>query len=767
ETDDDLIYFKEFNKTFGEDGNMLVIGYQDSSLFTAAKFGEFQKLAHDLSKIEGVNSVISLPTLQILEKDTVNKKFKLAPLIPDIVKTDADVQKVIEDAKNTRFYEGLLYNDETKATLIAIAMDKNYLNSAKRTEVVDKIMGLSESFAQKTELTSHYAGLPYVRAIMVSKVKAEFNLFLVLAAVVTSLILFVFFRSFHAVLFTFLVIAITVILTMGTIVLFGYKMNLLTGILPALIVVISIPNCIYMFNRYHQEYKKHGNKIKSISRIIQKIGFLTFMTNANTAVGFFVLLFTDVNIIKEFGMVAGIISLATFLITLVVVPSLLFYLPAPNKKQLKHLDLNFLRKINQLLEKLVISHRPAIYFITGVMLVVSFYGIYRIQALSYMVDDLPERSNVKTDLAFLEKHFTGVMPLEVVVDLGKPNAVKNLKNLEKLDEFEAYLKQQEYVSSPISVLNVIKASTQAFYNGNPNEYRLPSKREAPFILSYMGKSADDSGLMKSFVDSTGRYVRFSCKVADIGTHQINELVRDKIESKAKEIFGESGFEAKLTGTTLIFLKGNQYLINDLTGSLIVAFILISLMMAMLFTNIKMIIISLVPNIIPILITAGIMGIFNIPLKPSTALIFSISFGISIDSTIHYLSRYKQEMMNGGGNVFQAVLKSLQEAGVSMIYTSLVLFSGFVIFAWSEFGGTIALGVLTSITLFFAMLTNLIVLPSLLLTFVDKKSTVNEEVEEREELAVEEVDVKEADVKELVVQEEEEAKVVSKLFKVRR
>lgn len=748
ETDEDLIYFKEFNKTFGEDGNIMVIGFQDATLFTPDKFSEYQKLAGKIAGLEGVKSVISLPTLQVLEKDEALKKFKLAPLVPSTVKTQQEVDNVVKKTNETRFYEGLLYNDTTKATLMAVAIDKEYLNSSKRTGLVSDIINSTEDFGKRTEITAHFAGLPYVRAIMVSKVRAEFNLFLILAACITSLILFVFFRSFFAVFFTFLVISITVIWTMGTIVLFDYKMNLLTGILPALIVVISIPNCIYMFNKYHQEFKKHGNKIKALSRIIQKVGFLTFMTNANTAVGFFVLLSTDVNIIREFGMVAGIISLATFVISLVIVPSLLYYLPEPNKKQLKHLDLNFLRKINLLLENLVVNYRPVVYFVTIVCLAISFYGIYKIKAISYMVDDLPERSNVKSDLAFFERHFTGVMPLEVIVDLGKEKAIKKLSNLRKLDEFEAFLKEQEYVSNPISVLNVVKASTQAFYNGNPDFYRLPSNNDAPFIMRYLGQK-DESGILRSFVDSTERYVRFSCKVADIGTHQMNELVRDKIESKAKELFGDGGFDVKLTGTTLIFLKGNEYLINDLTGSLVVAFILISLMMALIFTNFKMIIISLIPNIIPMLITAGLMGIFNIPLKPSTALIFSIAFGISIDSTIHYLSKYKQELANSEGNVFHAVMKSLHEVGVSMIYTSLVLFSGFVIFAWSEFGGTIALGVLTSITLFFAMLTNLIVLPSLLLTFSGQKNYAEEE------------SVKKESVK------EEEAKVLPRLFRVRR
>jgi predicted RND superfamily exporter protein len=717
ENDSSMLEFKKFKSTFGEDGNILVIGFKDVSVYKLKNFLAFQKLTNSLSGVEGINGVVSLPTVKRLTKDTVENRFVQKLVFEKAPATQKELDSLLKKASEVKFYEGLLVNKKTRATLIAVAMERSFLNSSRRTEVVDNIVKHCEIFSGETGIKLHYAGLPYVRAIMIGKVQKEFKLFLILAVVITSVILFMFFRSFAAVFFTFLVIVVTVFWTMGTLVLFGYKITLLTGILPALIIVIGIPNCIYMFNKYHQEFRRHGNKLKAVSRIIEKIGFLTFMTNANTAVGFFVLYFTDISVIKEFGMVAGIISLATFLITIVVIPSLLIYLPAPNAKQLKHLDLNFLRKVNFALEHIVLRYRPYIYGITIIAVSIGIYGISRIQAVSYMVDDLPENSNVKSDLVFFEKNFEGVMPLEFIVDLGKKKAVLKLSNLKKLEELETYLKSVSYVSPPLSILNIVKGSRQAFYNEDPEYYSLPTNNtEMSFIAKYYGKGKENDGLVRSFVDSTGQQVRFTCKVADIGTNKMNELVEHEIRPHINEIFKGTGFNVKITGTTLLFLKGNKYLIDDLTGSLFFAFILISLMMAMIFTNVRIILISLVPNIIPMLITAGIMGLFNIPLKPSTALIFSISFGISIDSTIHYLSKYKQDLALYKDNVLQAVTHSLEEAGVSMIYTSIVLFFGFVIFAWSDFGGTVALGLLTSITLFVAMFTNLLILPALLLTF---------------------------------------------------
>jgi predicted RND superfamily exporter protein len=716
ENDPDFLYFKDFKKTFGEDGNIMVIGIQDRSVFKdPVKFKEYQQLTAKIAKVEGVNEVVSLPTMKRLVKDTSEQKFVLEALFKSEVSSKKELDSLLQLAKDTKFYEGLIWNEKTSALLIAVTIEREYLNSARRVEVVNNILTLSNQFSNQYNVKAHYAGLPYVRAIMMGQVQGELKLFLALAILVTSIILFFFFRSFFAVFFTFFVISILVIWTLGTIALLGYKVTLLTGILPALIIVISIPNCIYMYNKYHQEYKRHGNKIKGVSRIIQKVGFLTFMTNANTAVGFFVLYFTDIAILEEFGMVAGIISIATFFITLVVIPALLLYLPDPSEKQLMHLDFILLKKINLLLEYIVIRHRAMIYILTIIMLGFSVYGIYKIRAVSYMVDDLPESSNVKTDLGFFEKNFNGVMPLEIIVDLGKKNAVMKTSSLEKIQEFDEYLRTVDHVSPPLSILNIVKALRQAFYNGDPEYYSLPSTREYPFLKKYTPKGSGSDGLVKSFIDSTQQKVRITAKVADLGTTRMNELVT-QINSKAQEIFKGTDIKVTTTGTTLLFLKGNQYLINDLTQSLVFAFILISIMMALIFANLKMILISLVPNIIPMLLTAGIMGIFNIPLKPSTALIFSISFGISIDSTIHYLAKFKQDLFKFNGNVLQAVTHSLEESGVSIIYTSIVLFCGFIIFAWSDFGGTIALGVLTSLTLFFSMFTNLLILPSLLITF---------------------------------------------------
>jgi predicted RND superfamily exporter protein len=718
--DPDMIFFNSFKKTYGEDGNIMVIGFEDEKLFKIKQFSQYQKLCEEISHIPGVNEVISLPTLKRLHKDTAQSKFVLQQVFTQEVQYQAELDSLLKVAWSVKFYDGLIFNPKTRATLIAVSLNKEYLNSIRRKELVSKVTELSNDFSTSNDMKVHFAGLPYVRYIMISAFKQEFNLLLGLSSLVTCIILFLFFRSFSSVLFTVLVIIVTVLWTGGIIVLLDYKINLLTGMLPALIVVISIPTCIYMFNKYHQELRKHGNKIKAVSRIIGNIGFVTFMTNANTAVGFFVLVFTDITVIREFGWVAGIMSLATFLISIIVIPALFLFLPDPSQKQMMHLDKKSLMYINDLIAKIVMKYRPAIYIVTAIFVVVSVYGVTKIRPIGYMVDDMPERSNIKSDLSWFESNFNGVMPLEILVDLGKKKAVYKIQNLKKLEEFESYLKQEEFTSPPISIINIIKSATQAFYNDDPGSYRIPDNSEKNFIVKYFGRQNSDMNIIRSFVDSNLQVVRFSLKVADLGTEKMDELLNGKLKAKIKEIFSDTDFKVTVTGTSLLFLKGNQFLIRDLTSSMFMAFALISLMMAFLFFDFKMILISVIPNIIPMIITAGVMGLFDIRMKISSAVIFSISFGITIDSTIHYLSKFKQEIATPGITVLEAVIKSLKEAGISMIYTSLVLICGFGIFIFSEFGSTIALGILTCLTLFFATLTNMILLPALLVTFVKKK-----------------------------------------------
>ena len=723
EKDPDQQYFRQFKELFGEDGNIMAIGVKDSSLYTTDNFQKMRFLTTELGRIKGVSAVLGLPNLKMLHKNTEKKKFEIVDVFTEIPETQQELDSMLAFANSLQFYSGQLVNKENGATLILVTVDKEMLNSERRFVMIDDIIRAGEQFSEATGIKVYFAGLPYVRAVNVMKIKQELNKFLIFSVIVTGLVLFFFFRSIKAVIFPLIIIGVIVIWVLGTLAILQYKITLLTGLIPSIIVVIGIPNSVYMLNKYHQEYQKHGDQKKALGKIVENIGVVTFMTNFTTAVGFLVLIYTGIPILKEFGIVAGINIMCTFVVSLILIPSVFSMFKPPKQKHLKHLEFGIMGTVLEFLDKVVHNHRKLVFAAAFVITTASVYGLWQIQSISYMVDDLPEDSPLKKELSFFEENFSGVMPLELVVDTGKKKGVQRLPNLRKIDEFEQFLDSIPLLSQPVSVVSFIKASRQAFYGQNPAFYSLPDNRESAFILQYL-KDGDEQGLYKSFVDSTGQLLRISLKMPDVGSQVMDSLVNTVISPRIDEVFGDTDIKVQVTGTVPLFIKGNKYLIDNLISSMILAFFVIALIMGLLFRNLRIILISLIPNIIPLTITAGIMGFAGIPLKPSTALIFSIAFGISVDYSLHFLAKYRYELFTNRNSVTKAVTNSLKETGVSMIYTSIVLFFGFIIFAASEFGGTIALGKLTSITLILSMFTNLTLLPALLMQFdtgkIDKK-----------------------------------------------
>lgn len=716
--DPEQIYYTEFRKQFGEDGNVVAVGLKDSAIYSYQNFEQLRQLCLNIRQLNGVNDVISLPQLKMIEKDTTEgkKQFNLKPIFPDQITSQAELDSLLNEAKKQEFYMGRIVNEKNGAIALLISIHKDVLNSSKRVGLTEDIVSLGNKFQEGTGIQLHYAGLPFVRSVIANQVSQEMKIFLGISVLITGIILLIFFRSFRAVIFPMIIIGVIVVWVLGTIVLLDFRITLLSGMIPPIIVVIGIPNAIYLMNKYHTEFATHGNKMLAISRVIRKVGLATFLTNLTTAIGFLVLLTADITVLREFGIVAGINVMATFLVSLILIPGVFSMMPPPSAKHLRHLDIRIFDKVLFMVNTLAQRKRHMVYGVAAIVVILAVVGMLKLHSVSFMVDDLPENSVVKKDLKFFEAHFSGVMPLEMVVDTGKKRGVRDLKILRKVDELEHFLAEQPAISKPISLVSFIKGARQAFFNNNPEQYKLPySTNEANNILAYMKGKSDSSGLFNSFVDPDLQKMRINLQVADIGSDKMDSLVNGIIKPEIDSIFAGTDVQVTVTGTTPLFIKGNKFLIGNLKGSLLLAFGLIALTMGMLFANIRMILISLIPNFIPMMITAALMGYFDIPLKPSTVLIFSITFGISVDYSIHFLAKYRQELHSRKFFVPVAVGNTISEVGKSMIYTSIVLFAGFIIFAFSSFGGTIALGILTSTTLLMSMITNLILLPSLILS----------------------------------------------------
>ncbi|WNH08914.1 efflux RND transporter permease subunit [Thalassobellus suaedae] len=718
--------YNDFLQKFGEEGNLIVIGVKDSTLFSVEKLNAWNKLSNSFKNDTAVESVISIKDLQKLVKDTENEKFALEPFIKDSISTIKQIETLQNELFNKYpFYDNFLFNKETKTIRSAIYLNKDIVNtSARKDFVVNILIPNIEAFEAKYNLDVRVSGMPYIRTLNSQNIIKEINLFVFAALLVTSLIFFFFFRSFRATIISLIVVCIGVAWTLGIIGLLRYEVSVLTALIPPLIIVIGIPNCIFLINKYQHEVKLHGNKVKSLQRVITKIGNATLMTNVTTASGFATFILTESSLLKEFGVVASLSILAIFILCLLIIPIIYTFLPYPKDRHLEHLNKKWIGGFVNWMEWMVRKKRIAIYATSLILLVVSIIGIYQIKISGSLIEDMPQESEFVNDIRFFENEFNGIMPLEIMVDTKRKKGVMKLSTLKRMNELEDLIIETPELSKPISVVSLVKYSKQAYYNGNPKFYQLPTSQENSFILSYAKNSTSNVDLLNNFVDKTGQYARITTFMKDIGTDKM-ERIEENLQTKIDKVFPKEKYNITITGKALVFQKGTKYLVKNLAISLSLAIILISIFMAYMFRSARMIIVSLIPNLLPLVITAGLMGYLGVPIKPSTILVFSIAFGISVDDTIHFLAKYRQELQANNWKIKTSVYGALRETGVSMFYTSIVLFFGFSVFTISSFGGTVALGALVSATLLFAMLSNLLLLPSLLLSL--ERSIANKEV----------------------------------------
>ncbi len=714
------IQYNKFLDIFGEEGNLILLAIKDSTVFTPAKFNAWNSLAKSFDSLSEVEFTLSIADVKKLKKDTKNRKFVLESIYTEELTSQKTIDAVKKELfEKLPFYDNLLYNKETGTIQTAIYINKEIVNTpVRKAFVFKKLIPIIDAFEKETTLDVRVSGMPYIRTINAQNIIDEIQLFVLGALLITGIIFFFFFRSYRATFITLLVVTIGVTWAFGFIGLFGYEITVLTALIPPLIIVIGVPNAVFLINKYQQEIKLHGQQAKALQRVISKIGNATLMTNITTASGFATFVFVKSQLLREFGILASVNILSIFVLALLIIPILYSFMEPPKKKHLNHLERKWMENVVNWMEKMVREQRITIYITTVIVIILGIIGLYQIRVSGSLIEDMPKTKAFYKDIKFFEKEFGGIMPLEILIDTKKEKGVMKLSTLKRMDKINEVIESFPELSRPVSVVNLVKYSKQAFYKGNPKYYQLPTSQEQSYIFEYTKNSDGNSDMLNNFVDSTGQYARITTFMKDVGTDKMNDI-QERLQQVVKKEFPKERYHVSFTGKALVFLKGTNYLISNLVFSLSLAIFLIALFMAWMFRSFKMILISIIPNMLPLLITAGLMGFFGIPIKPSTILVFSIAFGISVDDTIHFLAKYRQELMANNWKIRRSVYAALRETGVSMFYTSIVLFFGFLVFTVSSFGGTIALGGLVSITLLFAMVSNLLLLPSLLLTFEDK------------------------------------------------
>ena len=725
-----FIVYNEFVKKYGVDGTTVVVGFKTDHFYSKDFFNQVDALHKTIKQNSAVAEVMSIPTAYTITKDSIDTKFNAAKIFHAPYTSDSLLLADQTVFENLPFYQKLLYNPDSNSYIMAISFIADSINSVSRTKIIGGIQDELDRFSESAKTEVHISGLPYIRTIMADRIKKEMLWFLIGSLILSAITLLIFFRSVSATIMSLAVVLMGVIWSLGTMVLLGQKITLLTALIPPLIVVIGIPNCIYFLNKYHTSYKETNDKEKALVQMVGRMGVVTLFCNITAAIGFFVFALTKSPLLKEFGWVSGLNIMILFFISLFFIPPVLSYLPAPKAKHVRYLDNQYLERILIKIERWAFTHTKWVFGITILAILVSLVGVLQIKKEAFIVDDLPKQDKLYTDLKWFEQHTGGVMPLEILVDTKKSNGlIRSIKPLEQIDEFNTFLLAQPELGKPLGLLEGVKFAKQAFYDGDSLSYAVPTGTEMAFIGPYFASAAPKEGikptgndpaqLLNKFIDSAKRQTRISVNMKDIGSAKLPGLLQ-KIDSASVAIFDTAKYNVVITGSSVTFLEGSNFIVKGLGESIFWAFLLIAICMIFLFRSFPILICSLIPNIVPLFITAGIMGWTGVSLKPSTVLVFSVALGIAIDVTIRFLVNYKQELPHLNYQVHTTLVQTIKHTGISIIYTSLVLVAGFIIFCFSDFGGTKALGWLTSITLVVSTLTNLVLLPALIKSFIKSK-----------------------------------------------
>lgn len=740
ETDQASIDFDKVNEEFGSSSNGVIVAIEtgdENGFFEKSHMSAWKTLIDSLESIEGINSAFSITEAFNIGVNDSLQKLELVPLIDSNTSISNQGEQLKKSLEQLPFYEGLLFTKDRSVFMIMVRIQEDLVFSKKVTGILKEVTDKVHSYEAETGSVAHLSGLPYILFANAKKMTKEIQVFIVLTLLVTATILYLFLKSFRATFFSLIVVILGVLTTFGLMGLLDVQLTIVLTLIPPLVIVISVPNCIYLINKYHAEYKVHGNKVLALQRVVRKIGYVTLLTNVTTALGFAAFILTDSLTLVDFGIITSVNIIIIFILSITIIPITYSYSRPPKERHYKHLDKKWVRGLITSLEHMVQYHRNWVYAVTLAIVVIGIYGVSRMETTGKLSDDFSKKDPVYKDLKFLEKSFGGIVPLDIIVDTKKENGVQKASTLKKIEELKTLLEDEEILSKPLSIVELVKFANQGFLGGAPEMYALPTRQVRSSLLAYLPKGGN-SDILRSMVDSNQQRARIIYQVADIDSPEMKEFY-NRLQTRVDSIFDSEKYDVTITGASVKFMKGTKYLVDNLILSLALAIVVISIIMAFLFGSAKMVFISIVPNLIPLLLTGGIMGLVGIPLKPSTILVFSIAFGISVDDTIHFLAKYRQELRANNWDIKKSVIIAIRETGVSMFYTSIVLLFGFSILMASEFGGSQALGFLVGITLFFAMLSNLVVLPSFLMSldkWVNAKNfsatIISEEIQAEEE-----------------------------------
>jgi predicted RND superfamily exporter protein len=704
--DDDADYFYAHRKKFEADNNFLLIAVQrEKGVFDRNFLNKVERFRSELSTIKYVKVVRALTNQEETFINSTGGAFSKPYLN---LKSSDFKEDSIRIYRSEELINTLISKDGT--SLCVFLKHEDVLSKKKSDYIVDEVERISKKYNfEKVRMAGTTAGQKYY----IYKMNFELILFAALSGILIVLFLFIAFRSGWGIIVPQVVIVSTVVWVLGGMGLFDTPMNILLTTLPSILFVVSMSDVIHLVSRYLDALRENHPKFEAIIMTLKEVGLATFLTSFTTSIGFLSLYFVNVQPVKTFGLVVGIGVMIAYLLTILCLPILFYYTPAP--KIIQKQDDSFWTKRLPKWYKWIIGNGKRILIGNAILVGISLAGIYFIEADNLIMDDISEKEQIKQDFNYLDTHFGGFRPFELAVTVKDTNDnIWNPEYLETIDKVENYLENVYGVELKNTLVLSLKVLNRSSHAGNPSEFKLPEDKRSLKRFRRFLKIAGQGQMIRLILDSTERVTRITGGIGDWGNNRVSAK-NEKFRQFLKENNLEEKLEFRLTGSAYILDKNISYLSMSLLQGLLFSILIVAGIMGLIYKSLRMMIISIIPNVIPLMVIGGLMGFTGLEIKTSTAIIFTIAFGIAVDDTIHLLGKFKFELMKGKSKM-DALQTAFLVTGKAMILTTLILCSGFMLLLLSSFNGTFNLGFLLSITLFVALILDLTLLPVLIMYF---------------------------------------------------
>jgi len=686
---------------FGRDDNTFLVGFSSDSLISHSVLSDIEKLTAEFEAIENIESVRSITNAQQIQN--INDRLTFSDYIDVIPKDSETLYQLKQQLTTDPFLEGALINSSGNTTAFLLRIIEEQNTYPNRNKIINEIESILQEFSGSYEF--HKSGIPYFRNQYVNLLNGEIIVYIGFSSVLIILLLWYLYRSIWGVLFPMIIVWTTLLFTIAIIHLTGGYLEIMSSTIAPILLCVGVADSIHMISKYDDAREKGSDKRSSIIEMLTTLGSATFLTSVTTAIGFASLLSSSVMPMAKFGMYTAIGVLLAYVITI-------FFLPVALTKSKKSRVFNeksgsFYPLISRVLSRITAINRlhyKKVLFVVFIGTILVFTGVRHVDVNGKVFDDLGEDTELMRDSAFFSEQLTPQFPFEFIIDSKQEDGVLKHDLLKRLADFENYLLQYDEIER-VAGLHLLIEEVHELLSNSDSAMPQDDATVAQYALLL---EINDAPMLERLVNFDYSKLRVTAFTEDVGSKRINEM-RDSIKVYLSENFPNQ--EVTLTGTTILSADLTNKIVFSLAWSILIAVIAISIIMTLLFRNPYMVFISLVPNLIPLLAVAGVMGFFNVDIKPSTAVIFTIALGIAVDDSIHYLARFRIEYMRSGA-LFASLTKTTVQTGRAIIVTSLILIAGFGTLITSAFTSTAMMGILVCTTIAAALLADLFVLPSL-------------------------------------------------------